>query len=187
MNNEPRKDSGIKEVVQGREYMVGDESVNDAQRVGDRVAPELFWSTTGEAYVEGCCEIHVHFRASTVEGRILGDWCAAIKKAEKNLNVVSADVVGNKERESGEIVEGSGMWQAMLFLNRKLVKLPKRVAAEPVLSRVRLHPLQLCLSEWVDSMRVFMEPSTPFRFKALQMVERSLEPPFVVEGHGSKK
>lgn len=35
-----------------------------------------------------------------------------------------------------------------------------------------------------SSVRAFFSPSVQFGFKALQVVERSAEPPFVVEGHG---
>jgi hypothetical protein len=34
------------------------------------------------------------------------------------------------------------------------------------------------------SVRAFFDPGSTFGFKALQVIERSLEPPFVVEGHG---
>ena len=138
-------------VHQRREHLVDDVSVEALKCAGDRFAQESDRGTLAEAYVEGRCEIHAHFRAGTVEGRIFGDWCAAIEKAEKALDLVNTDAVGFEERQSGEVVQGGGMRKPMLFYDLKLIKLPEGVAVEPVPSLVRLQPLDLCLREWINA------------------------------------
>src|SRR5215207_9471557 len=87
--------------------------------------PQSRFGALAEAYVTGCCEIHAHFRASTVEGGILGDWCAFVKKSEKDLDFVNVDTVGDEECESGEVIQGDSVGQPVLIFDRELVKLPE--------------------------------------------------------------
>ena len=113
------------EIFEWRENFVGDVPVDNPQHIGNRAAPEPFWGALAEAYVTGCCEIHAHFRASTVEGGILGDWCAFVKKGEKDLDFVNVDTVGDEECESGEVIQGDSVGQPVLIFDRELVKLPE--------------------------------------------------------------
>jgi hypothetical protein len=267
--------SGEERVNERRKNFVDDVSVEALKSGDNRFAHEPIWNPLTEAYVEGRCEVHVHFRAGTVEGRIFGDWCAAIKIAESDLDFVDADAVGFKKRQSGKVVQGNDVRKPVLVYGLKPIKLPQGITTEPVPSLVRLQSLDHCLGEWVDapshvveflqrvgivdgvfvenrepgivgdlarqrsfrlrksklesevveggaevvdavpgdeaqaggrrlddlcpndllaalgiefrpkSVRAFFSPGSPFRFEALQMVERPIEPPFVVEGHAN--
>jgi hypothetical protein len=258
-----------------REHRVDDVSMEGVKGIPDGNEQEGVRNPLAEAYVEGCCEIHVHFRAGTVEGGVLGDWCALIKIAGKGIDVVDGDVLAREERYSTEPIQGHGRRKPVLVYDLKLIKLPQAVAAKPVPSIVRLQPLDDCLGTWVDApdhvveflqrlrafdlggvrredgepgsplnvarqrslrlrkskskcevveggaevvdavpgdeaqasrrrfehprpydllaalviefgpkgVRACLTPGSQFRFKALQMVERPVEPPFVVEDH----
>jgi hypothetical protein len=153
---ELRKDL-VQKTGKAREHLLGDVPVDDLERVGDRAHPERFGSAYVEAYVEGCVETHFHFRAGTVNGGILGDWCAAVKCVEQVFDLVDIDVVRNEEREGGDVDEACRVGQSVLVLDRKLVELPQGVGLEPVPSLVRLQPLDLCLREWGDAPRSAIE------------------------------
>ncbi len=72
------------------------------QRVGDRDAAELFWGTFAKTYVEDGCEVHVHFRAGLVEGRVADDWCAVFNRKRDWLDFVGSYAFRNPEREMGD-------------------------------------------------------------------------------------
>jgi hypothetical protein len=56
-----------------------DVPVNTFEGSEGRFAPQSFVCAPAEAYVEGRCEIHMHFRAGIVAGGIAGDWRAVVK------------------------------------------------------------------------------------------------------------
>src|SRR3712207_1568999 len=113
---------------QGRKHSVDDVSVDARKGVEDRLAQEYVWNPLAEAYVEGRCEIHVHFRAGTIDGGILGDWCAAIKIAEEDLDFFGSDAPKFEKRERGDVVQGGHMGQPVLLCVRKFVQLPQGIA-----------------------------------------------------------
>ena len=261
--------------AEGSEHCFEYVLMDAGQSIGSRHASELLWGTLAKRYVEGGCELHVHFRAGTVKGGIAGDWCAVFNRLEDWLDFVGSYTFGDEEPE-GHSPEKQDMRQPVLVLNSKLVKLPQEVVGvEPLASVVRLQPLDNCLSGWVDapkhaieffevlvatraedwecgvaldalrhfpaivrqsqlkgeiierraevmetvannkaefgggrrfeyfdpkeliaainiefgpsSVRVFVEPVVHFRFKALQVVERPVEPSVVVEGHDRRQ
>jgi hypothetical protein len=256
------------EPAQGRENAVNDVVMDECESEGNRHTPELLWDSLAEAYADGRCGLHVHFRASFVKAGIAGDWCAAFNQAEDRFDVVNGQVVGH-EKGHAQLREKNNMGQTVLVLVRKLVKLPQRTAAELPPSVVRLQTLDDCLRGWRDapdhvlvfarelgtiaedresrltldvgrdspavmgegqfvdevvegsaevvdtvpddeaefsgwrvehfkpselvevinievrpsSVRAFISPGSHFGFKALQVVERPVQPSFVVEGH----
>lgn len=242
--------------------------VMDARkRLGNLNAAELLWTTQAESYVEGGCELHVHFRAGTIEGRILGDWCAVFNREVDWFDFLDSNTVGDKIAD-GSQSEQDDMRQAVLVQYGKLVELPEGIVPELMPSVVRLQPLDFCLCGWMDapkhlieffqvlagenrelgvprnctrqrlplvgdgklkgevvesgaevvkavpddeakvrrrlvedfdekelasaisigfgprSVRAFFKPGSPFRFKALQMVERPVDSSFMMERHG---
>ena len=54
-------------------------------------------------------EVYVHFHTGTVEGELLGDWCAAVKKSEKDLDFLGTDTVGHEERQGRGVIKGGGV------------------------------------------------------------------------------
>jgi len=98
---EPRKDLSKELAAQRSRNPVDDVSVEALKRGDARGAHKPVWNPLAEAYVEGCCEIHVHFRSGTVEGGIFGDWCALIKKA-KRLLTCSAPIPSGTKNDRAE-------------------------------------------------------------------------------------
>jgi hypothetical protein len=238
------------------------------QRIGNLDAAEVLWSTLAESYVEGGCELHVHFRAGTVEGRIVGDWCAVFNREVDWLDFLGSNAVGDKIGD-GSQGKHHDMRQAVLVHYGKPVELPEGIVPELLSSVVRLLGLDFCLGGWRNppkhlkeflqvlasedgelgvsryfarqrpplvsdgklegevveggaevveavpdneakvswrrvedfdpielasaigivfgprSIRAFFKPGVPFRFKAVQVIERPLQPSYMVESHGN--
>jgi hypothetical protein len=263
---------GREEFLERRQHLANDAPVDIPQHGGDGEPWYLFWDSLAEAYAEGGLEIHLHFRAGTVEGGVAGDWCAVFNRTPAHEFDFVEHVVAGGDEAKGLGRKEDNMGQPVLIHVVKLVEPPKGVGlGGPIRSRVRLQALDDCLRTWVDApkhvvefarilldkdgkrgstldfardrtplkgdgefedeivkgasevmeavsndeakfggrrvehfnpydllaainigfgpiaVRAFFEPSVRFGFKAVQVVERSLEPPFVVEGHGPKE
>lgn len=162
ITDERRKDLVQERVNQRGQYLVDNIPLEALKGAGDGAAPQSLGSALGESYIEGRCEIHVHFRAGTVEGRILGDWCAAVKPSEKALDFFRADSVGHEERQRRDIVECGRVGQSVLFHVREFIKLPEGIAVERLPSAVRLQSLDGCLRSWADAPNHIIEfPQRP--------------------------
>jgi hypothetical protein len=258
-----------KEVFEGRQNVANDASVDSSEYVRDGEPWHSFWNSLAEAYAEAGVEVHVHFRASFVKGGVAGDWCAAFNRTPSHEFDFVGNVVAGDDESKGLGCEKDEVGQPVLVHVFKLVEPPKGVGLGKLPSRVRLQPLDNCLSTWIDapkhvvefarilveedgkpgvafdaagyrsplvtgngkfkdeviegapevveavsdnkakfggrrvghfnpydllgvvnigftpsSVRAFFDPGSDFGFKAVQVIERSLEPPFVVESHG---
>jgi hypothetical protein len=256
------------EFLEGRQHLANDAPVDVPEYLWDGEPWDSFWNSLAEAYAEEGVEIHIHFRAGSVEGRVTGDWCAIFNRTpSQDFDFVGGVVAGGDESK-GIGREKDEVGQPMLVHVFKLVEPPKGVRLSTLPTRVRLQPLDNCLSAWIDapkhvvefarillnedgkpggafdvaghrsslvtgdgefkdeviqgapevveavsnnktefgrrraehydaqnllrsinigfgpsSVRAFFDPGSNFGFKAVQVIERSLEPPFVVEGH----
>src|SRR5215217_5162968 len=257
-----------KEFFEVREHVANDASVYHPKYVRDGELWDSFWNSLAEAYAEDGVEIHIHFRAGFVEGGVAGDWCAIFNRTpSQDFDFVGGVVAGGDESK-GIGREKDEVGQSMLVHVFKLVEPPKGVGLSTLPTRVRLQPLDNCLSASIDapkhvvefarillnedgkpggafdvaghrsslvtgdgefkdeviqgapevveavsnnktefgrrraehfdaqnllrsinigfgssSVRAFFDPGSNFGFKAVQVIECSLEPPFVVEGH----
>src|SRR5215208_4983753 len=124
------------EIFEWRENFVGDVPVDNPQHIGNRAAPEPFWGALAEAYVTGCCEIHAHFRASTVEGGILGDWCAFVKKAKRISTSSMLILSGTKNVRVERLFRVTAWGSRCLSSTESLLSCQRGVATEPVPSLV---------------------------------------------------
>jgi hypothetical protein len=137
---------------QGLDNLFGYVAMDMSQPVGDREASELLWGSLAEAYAEGGCEIHVHFRAGVVNGGIAGDWCAIFNREIDWLDFVRDRAFVDHEGQMGNAHERCNVGQTVLVLLGKLVELPKGVVGgAPLPSVVRLQPLDDCFRVWVDA------------------------------------
>lgn len=141
-------DSG-QEIFEGRQYRARYVAMDMRQPVGNRHAAQLLWGSLTETYVEGRCEVHVHFRAGLVNGGVAGDWCAVFNQSKDWLDFVGSEAFDPEGNRSGP--EKRDVRQAVLVLDGKLVELPKGVIGSVVPSAVRLQPLYLCLGAWGDA------------------------------------
>jgi hypothetical protein len=98
-------------------------SIDARQRIGDGGASDLFWDTLAEAYVEGGCKVHIHFRAGLVNDGIAGNWCAVFNRKCDWLDFVGSDAFRNPERETGNACGQGDIRQAVLVDVGKLVEL----------------------------------------------------------------
>src|SRR5215208_7813162 len=257
-----------KEFFEVREHVANDASVYHPKYVRDGEPWDSFWNSLAEAYAEGGVEIHIHFRAGFVEGGVAGDWCAIFNRTPAQDFDFVGDVVAGDDESKGRGREKDEVGQSMLVHVFKLVEPPEGVGLSTLPTRIRLQPLDNCLSAWIDapkhvvefarilldedgkpgvafdaaghrssvvkgdgkfkdevvkrapevveavsdnkakfgrrraehfdaqdllgainigfgpsSVRAFFDPGCNFGFKVVQVVERSLEPPFVMEGH----
>jgi hypothetical protein len=256
------------EFSEGRQHLANDAPVDVPEYLWDGEPWDSFWNSLAEAYAEVGVEIHVHFRAGFVGGGVAGDWCAVFNRTPTHEFDFVGDVVAGDDEAKGLGREKDEVRESVLVHVFKLVEPPKRVDLSKLPSRVRLQPLDNCLSAWIDapkhvvefarilldedgkpgdafdvaghrsslvtgdgefkdeviqgapevveavsnnktefgrrraehfdahnllrsinigfgpsSVRAFFDPGINFGFKAVQVIERSLEPPFVVEGH----
>lgn len=118
-----------------------------SEPLGSRDAADLLWGSLAETYAEGGCEMHIHFRAATIEGWMAGDWCAIFNRAEDWFDFIRSGI-HRRNITDGSGREDRGVRQAVLVDIGKFVELPKGVVSEPLPSVVRLQPLDFCLRAW---------------------------------------
>lgn len=134
------------ERTQGRQHCAHYVAMDMRQPVGNRHAAELLWGSLAETYVEGGCEVHIHFRAGFVNGGVAGDWCAVFDRSKDWLDFIGSKAFDPEGYRSGS--EKRDVRQTVLVLDGKLVELPKGVVGGVVPSTVRLQPLYCCLGAW---------------------------------------